>query len=450
VLAASQGSLIGPLQLSLFSLDDTCTVTGLASCSEQSAESQVATPSPSVPPIAPPTTTKQRSAVEPVNYDAKIGSCVQPSLPGLGVQAKTPRPRTAKRQALASTDAGLVEEFRQRVRARFSAATARQYTWVLRDLLRIASTLAGRRVSVQEFFADSHLLGQTLASGQASGGHRAISAWLASQRRSVSRSFALLMANEFGELGIADPEATVTAALRAVAEPVGCGYRLPVGWPRGRGGPMPTPKEADLILAAMSSEPGWVGTRNAAFVSILAERGQRIGALLKLDGANLHRLPTGQVRALLHAKSSREPFELLIPAEAAEALDAYIGAFNSWARKSGLANRIGFGVPGSFWRALNGKAWSYREWSLALAKACERAGVPRYTAHGFRRAFATRITATVPRSVAALAGNWSSPRRMDDHYVQPSLTRLRNRLSRLTAEPPPRLETTEPVLVGVT
>jgi integrase len=213
---------------------------------------------------------------------------------------------------------------------------------------------------------------------------------------------------------------------------------------------MPTPEEAEAILAVMSSEPGWVGERNAAFVSILTERGQRIGGLLKLDGANLHRLPNGQVRMLLHAKSSREPFELLIPAEAAEALDAYIGAFNSWARKSGLANRIGFGVPGSFWRALNAKAWSYREWSRELAEACERAGVPKHTAHGFRRAFATRITATVPRSVATLAGNWSSPRRMDDHYVQPSLTRLRTRLSRLAVESPPRLDTSEPVLVGET
>jgi hypothetical protein len=153
---------------------------------------------------------------------------------------------------------------------------------------------------------------------------------------------------------------------------------------------------------------------------------------------------------LLQAKSSREPFELAVPAAAAEALDTYIADFNRWASVRQLGQRIGFGVPGPFRRALIGEAWSYREWSRELAEACERACVPKYTAHGFRRAFATRITEAVPRSVAALAGNWSSPRRMDDHYVQPSLARLRSRLSRLTAESAPRSQTAEPVLVGVT
>jgi len=396
------------------------------------------------------TTTKQRSAVEAANYDAKIGIGVQLALPGVGVEAVPLRPRTKKPRPIAGNDAKLLKEFGGRVRRRFSEATARQYAWVLRDFLRLAGTLSGRSVSVAALFTDLDLLGRTLASGKDGLGTRTISAWLASQRRSVVRSFALLMTHELEEIGIGDPSSKVTAALQATAEPVGSGFRLPVGWPRGRGGPMPTDEESVAILHALTEQLGWAAARNAAFLGILSARGQRVGALLKLDGADLHRLRDGRVRMLLHAKSSREPLELVLPVEALAPLDAYAEGFNAWARASGSIVRVGFGQPGVFWRGSGGQPWKYAGWSRELAVACLRAGVPKVTAHGFRRAYATQATSVVPRSVAALAGNWTSPRRMDDHYVQPSLARLRVQLSTLSTARSDAVRVEAPAFVEVT
>ena len=81
---------------------------------------------------------------------------------------------------------------------------------------------------------------------------RSISAWLASQRRSVARAFALLMEVELKQFGLPQPVRNVDQALQQVAELVGTGYRLPVGWSRGRGGRMPIlrtrPRRFGIVL----------------------------------------------------------------------------------------------------------------------------------------------------------------------------------------------------------
>jgi len=111
-------------------------------------------------------------------------------------------------------------------------------------------------------------------------------------------------------------------------------------------------------------------------------------------------------------------------------------------------SEIGFGLPGPFWRAKSGASLTWAVWTRILKAAAERAGVPVATSHAFRRVFATAAAARVGRSLASLAGNWSSPRRMDDHYVQLSHTRLREQLTNLAVAPtadPTHL----PVLVSV-
>jgi len=197
---------------------------------------------------------------------------------------------------------------------------------------------------------------------------------------------------------------------------------------------MPSEEDIGAIRKALLNRGDWTGHRSAAFLEVMAKRGQRVGALLQLDGSNLHRLSDGRVRMILHAKSSREPFELVLPAETVKQFEAYIAGFNEWAQASGLPQRIGFGVPGPFWRGDSGKSWTYQAWSRELSRACLQAGVARVKSHGFRRAFASRATTLVPRSLAALSSNWSSPRRMDDHYVQRSLTHLRSQLSNIGSD----------------
>ena len=303
-----------------------------------------------------------------------------------------------------------------------------------------------------ELLQDEPLLGQTLATATTADGSREISAWLAAQRRSVLRSFTQLMEPELGLEGIADADDALVRALRSVAEPVGTGYRLPGGKPRERGGPTPSMEELAAIQDELGRKPGWRGARNEIILSLMARRGVRVGGLLGLDGASAYSLPDGHLRFLLRAKSKREPYELAVPGSLIEPLARYVETFNAWAQASGLPDRIGFGTPGRFWRNDLGQPLTNQAWTNDLKQACVSAGLPAYTSHAFRRAFATISTAVAPRATVATAGNWTSPRRMDDHYVQTPLTRLRQSVARLPSRPgealPVESDSLVPYLVG--
>lgn len=379
-------------------------------------------------------TTKQISEVGGIVHDANIGSHpVQPTLPHVMFQGLRPKlPRRRKYPELVRHEEDSLEaSFRVRVQHRYSPVTASQYLWVLHDLVRLATRLSGRKLSAVELLRNPDLLGRTLASGGRGRSEGQVSAWLASQRRSVIRSFARLMASELAANGIPNGEERITRALRCVSEPVGTGFRLPVGWPRGRGGPMPTNQEEHSLLKSMGSAPGWIGERNVAILLILARRGQRIGALLRLDGRDFHCLPNGKIRMVIRAKSSRVPAEITVPDDAKSYLERYAHEFNRWAALQGKPQRIGYGVCGPFWRANTGNHWTYDNWRRELRIACQQANTSHLTAHSFRRAFATNAVTAVSRSLAASAGNWTSPRRMDDHYVQPLNSRLQSLLGAL-------------------
>jgi hypothetical protein len=138
---------------------------------------------------------------------------------------------------------------------------------------------------------------------------------------------------------------------------------------------------------------------------------------------------------VLRAKSSTVAAELALPNEIGVEVERYIIGFNDWAQASGVPERIGVGVPGVFWRGESGGPLAYDKWRLILTKACHDAGIPRFTSHSLRRAFATYAVTVVSRSLAASAGFWTSTRRMDDHYVQPSGSRIDTLLSHLRDRP---------------
>ena len=382
------------------------------------------------------TTTKQRSAVAREAQTPKIDSqAVQRGLPDLGEDKLiAPRRRLLSVKSLPVVEP-LVALYDARVATRWTEPTRRQYCWVLRNLLELASTLAGHSVGILELLQDEALLGQTLATATTADGSREASAWLVAQRRSVLRSFTELMEPELRREGITDAGDALVRALRSVAEPVGTGYRLPGGKPRGRGGPTPSIEEISVIRDKLASKPGWRGTRNEIMLSLMTRRGVRVGGLLLLDGARTHRLTDGRIRCFLRAKSKREPYELAVPDDLIGPLVRYVEQFNAWAQASGLPDRIGFGTPGRFWRSDLGRPLTYQTWTNELRQACLSAGLPVYTSHAFRRAFATTSTTVAPRATVAIAGNWASTRLMDDHYVQPSITRLRQSVARLPSRP---------------
>ena len=183
-------------------------------------------------------------------------------------------------------DVGLLDEFARRLRGRYSKPTERQYVWVLKDLLKLAGALSGRAISLEQFFANPDLIGKALARGTDSTDSRMVSADLASQRRRVLHSFALLLNEELEALEISDPSGKIADALQTTAEPIGTGYRIAAGCPRRRGGPMPSEEDVDAIRETLMDRSDWTGHRSVAFLEVMARRGQRVGALLKLDGSN--------------------------------------------------------------------------------------------------------------------------------------------------------------------
>ena len=355
----------------------------------------------------------------------------QASFPGedwAGLRPRLVKPRA--RPLPAHPEADWIEQFVARVGRRSSGATTRHYRWVIRDILRVAERRAGRSLQFAELLSDRGLVGETLADLRCGGSERLVSGWLFAQRRSVLRRFCSLMASELEAAGVVSPLTVVDAALRQVAEPVGSGFRLTQAPIRNKGGAVPSPAQIEAVRRRLAEgSVGWIGQRNVALFEIMELRGQRVGALLALDGANLFRLRSGAGRAVLRAKSSRDPAEIAIPVEVVAMLSGYFTGFNQWAAGHGLAARVGFGRPGPVWRTETGRALGYAGWARTLRRACDRACVPRFTSHALRRAFATEAVKAVPRQIAALAGNWTSPRRMDDHYVRPDLGQIEAQLA---------------------
>src|SRR5262249_28054803 len=154
---------------------------------------------------------------------------------------------------------------------------------------------AGQTMTCADLFRDEQLLGNALVEDTAPTLGTRLSKWTLAQRRSAIRNFVTLMRPELLALLGEEPHDRVDRALRAVAERVGTGYRLTGGAPRRRGGWAPSEPEIRALLDALGAAPGYRGTRNLAFFSILAETGARVNALRNLDGADCFEMPSGRL-----------------------------------------------------------------------------------------------------------------------------------------------------------
>jgi integrase len=203
-----------------------------------------------------------------------------------------------------------------------------------------------------------------------------------------------------------EPLDRVDRALRTVAERVGTGYRLSGGAPRRRGGRAPTEGQIRDVLEALGRAPGYLGVRNRAFFTILAESGARINALRELDGADCIEMPSGRLRIFLHEKGKGEPREVELSHAAADAMRAYAEAFNYLAAVRRWHARVRLGEPGPIWRNSARGRWSYRDILEILRASCAAAEVQPFTPHALRRAFATDAASILPRHTVAQAGGW--------------------------------------------
>ncbi|MDP8908633.1 MAG: site-specific integrase [Chloroflexota bacterium] len=359
----------------------------------------------------------------------------QLALPGVDPPpARTPRrrPRTSvERPPAQSADDPLLASLARRLASHGRARKGQlAYLYQMRAMLTIAARLTGRAMTCADLVRDEGLLGRVLVDDVAPTLGTRVSRWTLAQRRSALRDFATLMRPELLALLGEEPHDRLDRALRAVAVRVGAGYRLTGGQPRRRGGRAPTEGQIRDVLEAVGRVPGYVGVRNCAFFTILAETGARVNALRLLDGEDCVEMPNGLLRIFLHEKGKAEPREVELGRATAEVLRAYAEAFNYLAATRRWGVRVHLGKPGAVWRNSPRGCWSYRAILDTLRAGCSVAEVPPFAPHALRRAFATDAAIVVPRHTVAQAGGWQGLERLDDHYVQPRAAAIRAKLDR--------------------
>jgi integrase len=344
-------------------------------------------------------------------------------------RARQPK-RTGRAQARHHAQtAALLASFRRRLAATGASRKAQQaYLFQMEQLVAAAHRHRLQpEQGLADMFRDAALLGLALVDDRAAHGGT-LSRWTLAQRRAAVRAFARLMAPDLRPALSIEPEEVVITALRRVAERVGGGYRLSGGAPRRRGGPAPTATEVQAIIATAASVGKFHGKRNRAFLTLLHETGTRANALRQIDGQDIIELPDGRLRLLLHAKGRRERREVEVSKYASQLLREYVGAFNGQAAYAGRPEHIGFGEAGPFWRSTWRQQWAYANVAGTFERACLASGSHAYSLHALRRGFASDAASRLPRHVVAAAGGWQGLARLDNHYVQPRMPTIAQKL----------------------
>ena len=364
------------------------------------------------------------------------------SISGANIQMSKRKSERRVRQSLVAHDPMWPSYFR-RLEARGTARKGVEaYRYQLESLLRIASRHGPNYSSLQNLFDDVQMLGQSLTDDIAPTGNRKFSKWTLAQRRSAIRSFAALMSPELRELLGDDPLNRIERALQSASVRIGGGYRLTGGSPRHRGGYVPSPTQLTEIIEATGRAPGYVGLRNRVFFQILAQTGTRVNSLRLLSGCDCVELPSGRMRIFVHDKGKLEPREVELSLELSTRFLQYVDSFNQFAAGRRWKTRIVLGASNPVWRNSSRGCWPYQGVLHTLRNACDLIGVPAFSPHALRRAFATDAASVLPRHVVALAGGWQGLSRLDDHYVRPRRDEMWSKfeMNLQDAEPARRIE----------
>ena len=289
--------------------------------------------------------------------------------------------------------------------------SAHSHRKALESLAKVAQKHLGRPLEGLEELYEEELLAAIVADDRYLDGSGAkLSRYTLRQRRVALGAY--LRAIGLPGRTFEEARACMDRALRRAAQRRGYRYIIGAGRPEPLDHYQPPQEDVTRFLAVAAHWcQAYAGPRLAAAAALSAWHGLRAVSVLAVDGRDLrwHRGSLFLKKKEKAVKGKRESQEIELRPEAVAFLLRYAASFNSYAAAMGRRDRIGVGVPGPFFRALTGRRWLYESFLEACWRCCDDAGVPRFSPHGLRRLFASRIGAA-PLSVqeSALAGGWKN------------------------------------------
>ena len=273
-------------------------------------------------------------------------------------------------------------------RAHDSGATARtERGRIVAQLRRYAVRHAVPIPTLRTVLTDAVLFGAVLATDQQLRGPGRVSHVTV---RTTRQAFAALIAALPPPPGVTRDalRSNLATARRATERTVGLRRIVAVGEARRRPAAVPTAAEIQRVIAALRATlpPGHAA---ADLVGFLYLTGVRLGAALALTTADLREMPDGTAWVFVSEKARPDSRPVLVrPEQAALAL--------AW-------QQLPSGAP--LW-AVKGRSVRADEVRTWITRGCERAGVPRFTPHALRHAFARDLAPYLGLVGTQRAGGW--------------------------------------------
>jgi integrase len=287
-------------------------------------------------------------------------------------------------------------------------------------MVKAATRQRGRAICVRELFLNPNLLAAAACdSARLDGrGDEELTDATLQNRRIAARNFMRLMEDLLGS--DADPLiAEFEAAVRARWELVGMTYLSTSGRPTGRKTFTPTQSDVDALMRELASSPkAYFAERNVAFFSLLASTGMRLSSAIKIGGSDFHRLGS-TLWVSVPEKSKTEPSPVRITPELEATLECYVSALNRYGSQQRSSQRIGFGVPGAFWRCPPNRPWTTQAAAKVICRASRRACTQEFGPQALRRYATQQLLKVMPRATVADVLRWDGLGTPDEHYGPP-------------------------------
>lgn len=216
--------------------------------------------------------------------------------------------------------------------------------------------------------------------------------------------------------------AILDRGFRRAARREGYSYFIPSGRPKQREPCRPPLEDVRRFLQASEAVGRALeGSRLAAAAALSLWHGLRTVSVLSIDGSDFQ-WRRGTLYLVVREKAvngSRERREIEVRGQAVPFLQRYVESVNCYSGRMGWQDRIGFAIPGPFFRDQDGSRWKDYKLRKDYHLCCRIAEVPSFTPHALRRLHACGLAAALTIDEAAAAGGWRNAHVFLRHYARP-------------------------------